>query len=126
MTEAASKDRPGAATRAHIEALSGACDPCAFLFPRYAEGGGTYSLATCWRAVCEDATLGGLLLHDLRHTAPVRPSWPANLPLVGKLLGHRRHRTTAGYAHLPDAHLVEAAEKVGSLIARAMAPMDTI
>ncbi len=43
-----------------------------------------------------------------------------NLPLVGKLLGHRRHRTTAGYAHVADEHLVEAAEKVGGLIAAAM------
>ena len=43
-----------------------------------------------------------------------------NNPLVGKLLGHKRHRTTAGYAHLADAHLVEAAEKVGSIIAEAM------
>ena len=43
-----------------------------------------------------------------------------NLPLVGKLLGHRRHRTTAGYAHLADAHLVEAAETVGNRIADAM------
>ena len=42
-------------------------------------------------------------------------------PLVGKLLGHRRHRITAGYAHLADAHLVEAAEKVGRIIADAMA-----
>ena len=42
------------------------------------------------------------------------------LPLVGRLLGHARHRTTAGYAHLADAHLVEAAEKVGRLIAEAM------
>ena len=45
-----------------------------------------------------------------------------NLPLVGKLLGHRRHRTTAGYAHLADAHLadahlIEAAEQVGRIIA---------
>ncbi len=37
-----------------------------------------------------------------------------NLPLVGKLLGHRRHEKTAGYAHL-----VDAAEKVGSIIAAA-------
>ena len=44
-----------------------------------------------------------------------------NLPQVGKLLGHRRHRTTAGYAHLADGHLVEAAERVGRLIAEAMA-----
>ena len=43
-----------------------------------------------------------------------------NLPLVGKLLGNRRHSTTAGYAHLADIHLVETAEKVGSIIAGAM------
>ena len=43
-----------------------------------------------------------------------------NLPLVGKLLGHRRHRTTAGYAHLADAYLVEAAEKVATINHRAM------
>ncbi len=43
------------------------------------------------------------------------------LPLVGRLLGHSRHRTTAGYAHLADAYLVEAAEKVGAVIAAAMA-----
>ena len=40
-----------------------------------------------------------------------------NLPVVGKLLRHRRHSTTAGYVHLADAHLVETAEKVGSTIA---------
>ena len=42
-----------------------------------------------------------------------------NLQLVGKLLGHRRHETTAGCAHLSDAHLVEAAEKVGEKISEA-------
>ena len=45
-----------------------------------------------------------------------------NSPLVGRLLGHRRHETTAGYAHLADGHLVEAAEKVGRKIAEAMSP----
>ena len=34
--------------------------------------------------------------------------------------GHRRHRTTAGYAHLANAHLVEAADKIGAIIASAM------
>ena len=43
-----------------------------------------------------------------------------NLPLVGKLLGHRRYETAAGYAHLADGHLVEAAEQVGTIIAEAM------
>ena len=31
------------------------------------------------------------------------------------------HRTTAGYAHLADDHLVETAERIGRLIAEAMA-----
>ena len=44
-----------------------------------------------------------------------------NLAQVGKLLGHRRHRTTAGYAHLADGHLVETAERVGAVISEAMA-----
>lgn len=43
-----------------------------------------------------------------------------NLSLVGELLGHRRHETTADYARLADGHVVEAAEKVGSTVAEAM------
>ena len=43
-----------------------------------------------------------------------------NNPLVGKLLGHRRHQTTAGYAHLADGHLVQTTESIGIVIATAM------
>ena len=75
-----------------------------------------------WRTVCADAKLGRPRLHDLRHTAASHAVMSGeNLPLVGKLLGHRRHQTTAGYAHLADAHLIEAAERVGNVIAEAMA-----
>ena len=35
-----------------------------------------------------------------------------NLPLVGKLLGHRRHRSTVGYAHVGDDRLLKVAEKI--------------
>ncbi len=112
----------GVAGRQHIDALPGKRKPEAFLFPRYAEGRGVYNLESCWRAVCADARLGRLRLHDLRHTAASQAIMSGeNLPLVGKLLGHRRHRTTAGYAHLADAHLVEAAERVENIIAQAMA-----
>ena len=70
-----------------------------------------------------DAKLGGLRLHDLRHTAASQAVMAdANLPLVGKLLGHRRHRTTAGYANLSDALLLEAVETVGTIIDTAMTP----
>ena len=109
----------GEAARAHVAALPGARDPDAYLFPRYAEARGQSSLIACWRAVCADAKLGSLRLHDLRHSAASQAVMAGeNLPLVGKLLGHRRHRTTAGYAHIADAHLVAAAETVGALIAQ--------
>ena len=111
----------GASARALIEALPGPRDPDAFLFPRHAEGRGIWILTTCWRAVCADAKLGRLRLHDLRHTAASQAVMAGeNLPLVGKLLGHRRHRTTAGYAHLSDRHLLDAVEKVGCVIHGAM------
>ena len=68
-----------------------------------------------------DAKLVRLRLDDLRHAmAGLTVISGENGLLVGKLLGHRRHTTTAGYVHLADGHLVEAAEKVGSIIGEAM------
>ena len=40
---------------------------------------------------------------------------------VYRVPGHRHHGTTACYAHLANAHLVEAAEKVCRIVAEAMA-----
>ena len=100
------------AARAHVAALPGAVGPDAFLFPRHAEVRGAYSLAACWRAVCADAKLRSLRLPDLRHTAASQAVMSGEgLPLVGRLLGHNRHRTAAGYAHFADAHLAEPAER---------------
>ena len=59
----------GEAARANIAALPDGRESHAYLFPKYAEGRGQYSLFACWRAVCADAKLGRLRLHDLRHTA---------------------------------------------------------
>ena len=74
----------GETARTLIAALPGERVPDAFLFPRYAEGHGTYSLVTCWRTVCEDAKLGGLRLYDLGHTAASQAVMSGeNLPLVG-------------------------------------------
>ena len=64
---------------------------------------------------------GKVRLHDLRHTAASHAVMSGeNLPLVGCLLGHRRHRTAAGYTYLADGHLVEAAQRVSSIIVEAM------
>ena len=117
----------GEAARAHIEMLPGERKPEAFLFPRHAEARGVHSLVSCWRAVRADAKLDGLRLHDLRHTAASHAVMSGeNLPLVGKLLGHRRRRTTAGYAHLADGHLVAAADRVGGIIAVQMGMRHTM
>ena len=111
----------GEAARAHIAALPGPRDPNANLFPRYAEGRGQSSLIACWRTVCADAKLGSLRLQDLRHTAASQAVMSGEgLPLVGRLLGHSRHRTTARYANLADRHLVEESERLGRIIATQM------
>ena len=111
----------GDAARAHIKALPGRRDPDAYLFPRHAGKRMPTILIDRWQAICADAQIGRLRLHDLRHTAASQAVMSGEgLSQVGKLLGHRRHRTTANYAHLADAHLVEAAEKVGHFVARAM------
>ena len=39
---------------------------------------------------------------------------------IAKLLGYPLVETTQGYAHLADAHLVEAVENVGRIVAAAM------
>ena len=60
-------------------------------------------------------------IHNPRHPYASRAlALGESLTMIGKLLGHSDIETTAGYAHLDDAHLVEAAEKVGSTVADAM------
>ena len=71
--------------------------------------------------VCADTKPHKVRLHDLRHTADSHAVMSGeNLPLVGRLLRHRRHQTRAGYAHVADTHLVQVPETVGSIIAEAM------
>ncbi len=89
------------------------CDRDAFLFPKNAGRKSPTNIVACWRAVCDDAKLGKVQLHDLRHTAASHAVMSGeNLPLLIKLLGHRLHSSMVEYAHL-----VETTEKVGSIIA---------
>ena len=41
--------------------------------------------------------------------------------MIGRLLGHRNHQSTARYAHLDDEHVLDAAEQIGTAIERMMA-----
>ena len=63
-----------------------------------------------WAAICKDAQIAGVRVHDLRHTfASHLVSSGVSLPTIGKLLGHTQAQTTARYAHLADSPLREAA-----------------
>lgn len=51
--------------------------------------------------------------------SPASDGCGLSLSLVGGLLGHKNQSTTAGYTHLWDDPLREAAHKVGARIASA-------
>ncbi|NLR69259.1 tyrosine-type recombinase/integrase [Novosphingobium sp. ERN07] len=70
-----------------------------------------------WCAIRKEALLTNVRLHDLRHTYASHAALNReSLPMIGKLLGHAKVGSTARYAHLDDAHLLDAAEIVGSAI----------
>jgi integrase len=75
-----------------------------------------------WDAICEAAGIGGVRLHDLRHSfASVGAGASLGLPIIGKLLGHSQPSTTQRYAHLDADPMRRAVETIGSTIAAAMA-----
>jgi integrase len=74
-----------------------------------------------WEAVSQRAGLGGVRLHDLRHTyASFGAGGGLGLPIIGKLLGHTQASTTQRYAHLDNDPLRRATESIGSRIAAAL------
>jgi integrase len=74
-----------------------------------------------WRAVCRQARLESVRIHDLRHThASIGVGFGFGLPIIGKLLGHSQPATTARYAHLDNDPLRRASNQIGSHIATIM------
>jgi len=71
-----------------------------------------------WQTVRTRAKLDGLHIHDLRHSYASRAlALGESLPMIGKLLGHRRIETTARYAHLARDSVHEAAAEIAESIA---------
>jgi len=74
-----------------------------------------------WHRIRERAGLGGVRLHDLRHSfASVGAAGGLSLPLIGALLGHTQAATTQRYAHLAADPLKQATDLIGERIAAAM------
>jgi len=74
-----------------------------------------------WKRLQKRAGLGGVRLHDLRHTyASNALANGVPLEVVGKLLGHTQYQTTLRYAHLADGPLRDAAAHVAHGIGSAL------
>ncbi len=70
-----------------------------------------------WRTILERADLGKLRIYDLRHTFASHAAMSKEtLPMIGWLLGHANHQSTARYAHLNDEHLLDAAQQIGDTL----------
>ncbi len=79
------------------------------------------SIDVFWKGVKAEANLPGVRIHDLRHSfASHAAARSETLPMIGKLLGHARLQTTSRYAHLDDGPVLDAAERIGELIAEVM------
>ena len=75
------------------------------------------SLHYPWGRIRKRAGLDDVRLHDLRHSfASGGLLVGEGLPVIGKLLGHSQVQTTARYAHLADAPVKAAADRIASRI----------
>ena len=70
-----------------------------------------------WRRIRARAELGGVRIHDLRHSFASRAlALGEGLPMIGKLLGHTQVQTTARYAHLARDTVKASAARIGDSI----------
>ena len=99
----------------------------AYVFPSPLDPGRPLSSdLPLWYSVRKRAGIEDVRLHDLRHSFAshaVLEGIP--LPVVSRLLGHKRPSMTLRYAHVGDRETEAAAERIGAAIARLLdAPPD--
>ena len=92
-----------------------------WVFPGRKKGTRQRNINNSWDRVRKRAGLDGVRLHDLRHSYASRAlALGEGLPMIGKLLGHQKVRTTARYAHLARdsvrASTAKVAESIGANI----------
>lgn len=72
-----------------------------------------------WYRIRKLAGIEDVRIHDLRHSfASIAVSGGLTLPLIGKLLGHKKSATTERYAHLADEPIRAANEEIAQLLKR--------
>lgn len=106
--------------RAAIEVLRGIerVEESPWVFPGQDPSKHIGALGRSWRQIRREAGIEDVRLHDLRHSfASFALNSGVSLAIISKLLGHRKIATTARYAHLDDAPVCEANEKIGARLA---------
>lgn len=85
-----------------------ALSDCEYVFPGRS-GEALTEVRKTFNAVCREANIAGLRIHDLRHSyASALVSKGASLLIIGGLLGHTQVTTTARYSHLADEAMRQA------------------
>jgi integrase len=75
-------------------------------------------LPKAFQKICEKAGIEDVSLHTLRHTfAAIAAEMGYSELTIAGLLGHSMQGVTARYAHVPDAALVSAADRISQHIA---------
>ena len=97
-----------------------------WVFPGKKKGTRQRNIHEPWKRISKRAGLDGVWLHDLRHSYASRAlALGESLSMIGELLGHRKVKTTARYAHLARdsvrASTAKVAESIGSDILPAQA-----
>ena len=76
-------------------------------------GGRVSNINNAWLVFRARAGLEDVRIHDLRHSFASRAlALGESLPMIGKLLGHRKVQTTARYAHLERDSVKASAARV--------------
>lgn len=108
------------AARAILDGRRETASGC-FVFPNAKGTGPIKTIDREWAAICSQARLDGIRVHDLRHHfASIAVSNGIDLRIVGQLLGHHDLDSTLTYAHLAKGSLVQSATRVSGLIDAAM------
>ena len=111
----------GEAAKNLVDRLSKTCSG-EWVFPGTAAEGHMSEGALYWfwlKLRDEAGIVADAMLHDLRHSHASHAIMNGeSLHMAGRLLGHRRAATTNRDAHLDDATLSEATERVAGAIER--------
>lgn len=96
-------------------------DNCPWVFPAAHGDGHLVGLPRILERLCAKAALEGMTVHVLRHSfaAAAAEMGYSELTIAG-LLGHAVRGVTQRYAHVPDAALVAAADRISARISSAL------